>query len=327
VPARIASGLDVSALDEAAALLRAGELVAFPTETVYGLGADATSAAAVAKIYEAKGRPAHNPIIVHVLDAAEAKRWTEGWSDRAEALAYAFWPGPLTMVLVRKAEIPAIVSAGQSTLAVRAPAHPIARELLGRFGGPIAAPSANRSNEVSPTRAEHVARDLGDRVALIVDGGPCEVGLESTVVDLTSDPPRVLRPGSITASEIAEVLGRSVEGTTESSGPLRSPGQLRRHYAPRRPLRLGSREELEARTPQGFSRSAVLTVGTSWSPAARGIRHLPSDPEGYGREIYEAIRWADDQDVEAICVERPPNGEAWRAVHDRLNRAAATDDT
>lgn len=322
---RIVLGDAPRAISEAAALLERGELVAFPTETVYGLGADARSAEAVAKIFAAKGRPPNNPIIVHVSGAAEAQEVVEGWDRRADALAAALWPGPLTLVLKRRPDVPAIVSAGGATLAVRAPVHPIARKLLSTFGGPIAAPSANRSNAVSPTRAEHVQRELGESVSLILDGGPCEVGLESTVLDLTVTPPRILRPGAVLPSTLAEILEEPVDSGSSIEGPLRSPGQLPRHYAPHRPLHVVSKAEIEALDMKGFHSAAILTCGP-WEPPppAAVVRVLPADPQGYGRELYEALRWADEQPVERIWIEAPPGGEAWSAVQDRLNRAATS---
>jgi L-threonylcarbamoyladenylate synthase len=307
---------DPEAIAEAAALLAQGALVAFPTETVYGLGADARQTAAVQKIYAVKGRPAHNPIIVHVLDAAAARRLTPAWDDRAERLAEAFWPGPLTLIVPLGPEISPAVAAGGTTVALRAPRHPVAQALLAAFGGPIAAPSANRSSAISPTEAAHVEVELGDRVPLILDGGPAEIGLESTVVDLDG---RILRPGSVTPAQIAAVLG-GAEVAADPAGPLRSPGLLRRHYAPRRRLEIGTPEAFEARGAE-IRRVAAL-VWSAWEPPARWVARLPRDPAGYGRQLYATLRRADAQPVEAIWVERPPTGEPWLAVHDRLDRAA-----
>ncbi|HYI06543.1 MAG TPA: L-threonylcarbamoyladenylate synthase, partial [Reyranella sp.] len=235
--------VDQASIDEAARLIREGELVAFPTETVYGLGGDATNERAVAKIFEAKGRPQFNPLISHVLDAGEARRLVQ-WSETADKLAARFWPGPLTLVLPRATNSPIalLATAGLDTAAVRAPAHPMAQALIRAAGRPIAAPSANRSGAVSPTRAEHVAESLGGRVQLILDGGPCEVGLESTVLDLTSAMPTLLRPGGATREAIEAVIGPVALSDALPSGDAarKSPGQLDSHYAPARPVRLNA---------------------------------------------------------------------------------------
>ncbi|TMJ22853.1 MAG: threonylcarbamoyl-AMP synthase, partial [Alphaproteobacteria bacterium] len=232
---------DCAAIAEAARLIRAGELVAFPTETVYGLGGDATNERAVAKIFEAKGRPQFNPLISHVPGSAEAKRLVQ-WNDMADKLAARFWPGPLTLVLRRAAGSPIalLATAGLDTVAIRAPAHPLAQELIGAAGVPIAAPSANRSGAISPTRAEHVAESLGAKVAMILDGGPCTIGIESTVLDLTSERPTLLRPGGATREAIEAVVGPIAvsEALPAGDAARKSPGQLQSHYAPARPVRL-----------------------------------------------------------------------------------------
>ncbi|MFP5503974.1 MAG: L-threonylcarbamoyladenylate synthase, partial [Candidatus Sericytochromatia bacterium] len=241
---------DPAVLAEAAALLRAGALVAFPTETVYGLGANALDPAAVAKIFEAKGRPATNPLIAHVADAAMARQVVASWPESAQKLADAFWPGPLTLVLPKRPEVPDAVTAGLGSVGVRVPAHPVALALIREAGVPVAAPSANPYMAVSPTRAEHVARGLGDKVAMILDGGPAEVGLESTVLDLTRPVPTVLRPGGLPIARLREVLGEvDLLGHLAPEGdvPLPSPGLARRHYAPRARVRLAAgREAFEA---------------------------------------------------------------------------------
>ncbi len=316
----VRAGADRAAIDEAAALLAQGELVAFPTETVYGLGADARRAEAARRIYAAKGRPSTNPLIVHVSDARAAAGWVEGWDARAEALAAAFWPGPLTLVLRRGPAIPAEVAGGGDTLAVRVPRHPVARALLEAFGGPVAAPSANRSTSISPTRAEHVVAELAGRVPLVLDGGPCEVGLESTVLSLVGAP-RILRPGRITAAELAAALGLEVASgpggpVADPTAALPSPGLLERHYAPATSVVLAERADLEARGPID---AAFLVRSAIDRPRARV---LPADPHGYGQALYDALRWADGAGAPAIWVERPPEGEPWEAVHDRLRRAA-----
>jgi L-threonylcarbamoyladenylate synthase len=323
---------DDGAIAEAAAILRRGELVVFPTETVYGVGADALEPAAVERIFRAKGRPATNPVIVHVAGPDEARALVLGFDAEAQALAAAFWPGPLTLVLPRRPEVPAIVAAGGPTLAVRAPAHPVARALLSAFGGPIAAPSANRSNAISPTRAEHAEEELADQVGIILDGGPCRVGLESTVIELGPDP-RILRPGAIGRGELEAALGRPVgaptPATAASGGALPSPGMLARHYAPRHPLVLFRRPSFPAGSPSGPV--AVLLVGPAPPapppgplPAGSTVRSLPADPSGYGRELYAALREADRGAISAIWVEAPPPDEAWSAIADRLRRASAS---
>ena len=316
--AEVLRGNQPLALRRAVALLQAGELVAFATETVYGLGADATNVEAVAKIFEVKGRPQSNPLIVHVLDAEMAKGCATGWDARCDALAAAFWPGPLTLVLARHASIPAIVTAGGPTVAVRAPSHVVARALLAHFEGPLAAPSANRSSAISPTRAAHVVAELGDRIALVLDGGPCTVGLESTVLDMTGETPLVLRPGAVTRSAIAEVLGAPVDRAGRPRGVARSPGLASRHYAPARPMRTFQRGD-------ALGAGAILYLDRGPpEPEWAVSRALPADPEGYGRTLYEALRWADAQPVDQIWVELPPVDEAWDAVHDRIQRACAS---
>lgn len=310
---------------EAAERLRAGETVAIPTETVYGLAADALNREAVARIFAAKGRPATNPLIVHVLDAEMAGRFTLSWDARAEALARAFWPGPLTLVLEKSEAVPDIVTAGGKTVAVRAPSHPVARAILAAFGGPIAAPSANRSTGISPTTSEAVMDELGDRIELIVEGGRCAVGLESTVVDLSVAVPSVLRPGRVSRTEIETALGEPVTmpgAKAEPGGITKSPGQLLRHYAPKTPIRLLPLEELWT-SPS--TRVVYLTRTADIPPGSLG-RRLPESPEDYARELYAALRWADQQGVTELRLETPPDTEVWAAVRDRLRRAATGPD-
>lgn len=317
---RIRAGHDPAALAEAAQLLAEGELVAFPTETVYGLGADATSAEAARRVYAAKGRPSTNPLIVHVPDAAEARRWAPGWDARAEQLAERFWPGPLTLVLARGPSIPSAVTGGGDTVALRAPDHPVAQALLQTFGRPIAAPSANRSNQVSPTRAEHVLAEVGGRIPLILDGGPCAVGLESTVLSLV-DPagPRILRPGHITRSALAAALGEPVAAPRaghDARSALPSPGLLERHYAPSTPVTLASRAVLEASGPP----DAVYLVRAPLP--GRQALVLPADPERYAQALYAALREADARGAAALWIEDVPSDEPWAAARDRLRRAS-----
>jgi L-threonylcarbamoyladenylate synthase len=310
---------DPAALAEAAAILRAGGLVAFATETVYGLGADATRAAAVQGIFTAKGRPADNPLIVHVADVAMAQRYAAAWPAAAERLA-ALWPGPLTLVVPKAASIPALVSAGLPTVGLRVPVPAVARGLITAAGVPLAAPSANRSEHVSPTRAEHVLADLDGRIDLVLDSGPTTMGIESTVVDLCEGVPRLLRPGPLAVAALEAWLGQPIEQGPRS-GPAHSPGQRPRHYAPRTPaLRVGSLAALESMTP-GLD-DVVLVVGHP-GVAPYGPTHvidLP-DPESAAHLLYTVLRACDARDARRILVLMPPDVPGWQAVRDRLWRA------
>lgn len=309
-------------LAEAARLIRAGELVAFPTETVYGLGADATNERAVAKIFEAKGRPHFNPLISHVLDAAEARRFVE-WSETADKAAAAFWPGPLTLVLPRSkgSTIALLTTAGLDSVAIRAPAHPMALDLIRAAGCPIAAPSANRSGAVSPTRAEHVAESLGARVSLILDGGPCMVGVESTVLDLTGEIPTLLRPGGATREAIEAVIGPIALSQALPTGDAarKSPGQLESHYAPSRPVRLAA---ASVQPDEG-----LLAFGSSPLPGARLTFNLsPSgDLTEAAANLFAQLRALDRPEIARIAVMPIPQTGLGLAINDRLRRAAADD--
>ncbi len=312
----------------AAEVLRGGGLVAFPTETVYGLGANALDAEAVAGIFAAKGRPATNPLIVHVPDAKAAQEIAADWPEQAARLAARFWPGPLTLVLPRREIVPRIVTAGGPTVAVRVPAHPVAQALLRDTGLPIAAPSANRSMRLSPTRAAHVHRDLSGRIALILDGGPTTGGLESTVLNLTTTPPRLLRPGLISPAEIEAVIGPIARPNVSASSdtPLPSPGMLARHYAPRAPLELAEdngRARVEELLARGL-RVGWLALGTAEEAGTPGLEAvaLPPEPASYAAQLYAALHQLDAAGVERIVVALPPETEAWLAVRDRLRRAA-----
>jgi L-threonylcarbamoyladenylate synthase len=321
---------DAEVITRAAEVLRRGGLVAFPTETVYGLGAAALDPAAVARIFEAKDRPATNPLIVHVTGAEEARALTAAWPEAAARLAARFWPGPLTLVLPRNARVPDIVIAGGPTVAIRVPAHPVAMALLRAASLPVAAPSANRSTSLSPTRAEHVLRGLGGRIDLILDGGPTAGGLESTVLDVTTDPPRLLRPGLVTPAEIEAEIGPILRPGQLSENaarqPLRSPGQLRRHYAPSTPLECvaedGGRriEELL----RGGLRVGWVTLGTAEVQKRPGlvVTTLPREPAAYAAELYAVLHALDETGVDRIVVTLPPETEGWLAVHDRLRRAS-----
>ncbi len=328
LPPRIAAA-DAQSIAEAAALLRTGELVAFPTETVYGLGGRALDPASLARIFAAKGRPATHPLIAHVVGVDEAAALSAGWDARAEALARRFWPGPLTLVVPRAPSVPAALSGGKPTLAVRAPAHPVAQELLRALGEPIAAPSANRYQSLSPTTAAHVARSLGGVVALILDGGPCAAGLESTVLDLTVSPPAVLRPGALPLGRLRAFVPEVIlgAGVVDDEAARRSPGQDAVHYAPRAPLTLAPRDEAIDRAGRAASsadRVGLVVRGAAPPlPAQVIVQALAQDAEGFGRALYAALHALDDAGVAAIFVELPPDDEAWLAVLDRLRRAAA----
>ncbi|HEU4829848.1 MAG TPA: L-threonylcarbamoyladenylate synthase [Gemmatimonadales bacterium] len=317
-----AAAPDPAVIARAARVLREGGLVAFPTETVYGLGANALDARAVSGIFEAKGRPAFNPLIVHVADAAAARALVAHWPAHAETLAAQFWPGPLTLVLPKAAAIPHIVTGGLDDVAVRVPAHPVALALLRECGLPIAAPSANRSTEISPTTAEHVTKALGDRIALVLDGGPTTVGIESTVVDLAGDRARLLRPGMVTVRELEAALGPLDRRPEPSASAPRAPGQLARHYAPRARLVVCRPEEgarvLEASVlrPTG----AIVVTARHWR--ADHVETLPADPAGYAARLYAALHALDDAGCRIIVAEALPEAPGWMALQDRLMRAA-----
>jgi L-threonylcarbamoyladenylate synthase len=316
---------DPSVLDEATGILGRGGLVAFATETVYGLGALATDPAAVARIYEAKGRPSVNPLIVHVAGIGQAREYVAHWPDEAETLAERFWPGPLTLVLGRSGRIPDLVTAGKSTVGIRCPAGKVARGLIDRCGGPLAAPSANQSNRLSPTRAEHVLADLDGLIDLIVDSGPTDVGLESTVIDLTSKPPRLLRPGPITVPQIESALpGRSVELPSfgESVDGPSSPGQMPVHYSPITPaFRVDSPEGLRLRAD--LEGAAILSFGEQ--VVTPGLSTSREDrletPEVAARRLYDVLHGFDAMGPPAIVVVMPPDRPEWLAIRDRLLRA------
>ncbi len=318
---RLLSARSPADLDEAAALIRRGGLVAFPTETVYGLGALALEPLAVRAIYAAKARPLTNPIIVHVLGEDEARPLVSRWPLEARQLAARFWPGPLTLVLPRTDVVPDECTAGGGTVGVRAPSHPAARALLERVGAPLAAPSANRAEHVSPTTAAHVLRDLNGRIDAVVDGGRCRFGIESTVVSLDGAP-RLLRAGAIPRTEIEELIGPLEMG---SATPVaQSPGQHHRHYAPAGLVRLAARPELQSAARALPGRVGALLRGETPAPPAIAVARLPDDAQGYARGLYAALRDLEDADCTAILVEQVPAGPEWDAVRDRLARAAAS---
>jgi len=312
-------------IEHAVAVLRAGGLVAFPTETVYGLGADAANPDAVRKIFAVKGRPATHPVIVHIADAVQLPAWAAEVPEAAHRLARRFWPGPLTLILKRARSVNDVVTGGQDTVAVRVPSHPVARRLLARFGGGIAAPSANRFGRVSATTAEHVRREFGDAVDCVLDGGEADVGIESAIVDLSGAAPALLRPGWIRADELASVIGAwPAAGGAEAP---RAPGTLAAHYAPRTVLIMvegdllvelaGSLTRVGKRVAAlAFSARRPLLQGLAWIAA-------PSDARGYAHALYASLRALDDAGCDAILVEKPPQAPEWAAVNDRLARAAA----
>jgi len=313
----------------AAAALARGDLVAFPTETVYGLGADAENPAAVAKIYAAKGRPQDHPVIVHVAPGADIDYWTTDVPDEARALVRAFWPGPLTLILKRNAHIPDAVSGGQDTVGIRCPSHPVAMELLQAFKGGkggVAAPSANKFGNVSPTTAQHVHDEFGDdpRLAAILDGGSSQVGIESTILDmsrLATHGPVLLRPGHISAQQIADVIG-IMPRQPDQAAP-RASGTLESHYAPKAPVALLPTGDIEKTLAELKlrGRSAALIHYTPFVLSQPNVT-LPAEPKGYAYGVYAALRSMDQQQVELILVEAPPTGDAWLGVNDRLRRAA-----
>lgn len=312
-------------IDAAVAALRDGEVVAFPTETVYGLGANARDPAALRRIFELKRRPVDHPLILHLDSARFLRRWVAEFPPAAERLARQFWPGPLTLVLPRGPDASDVLTGGQDTVAVRVPSHPMAQQLLTAFGGGIAAPSANRYGHVSPTRAEHVREEFGDSVRLVLDGGECTLGLESTIVSLVGGRPRLLRPGHVSLAQLIEVVG-PVEVGAAAASP-RVPGSALRHYAPQTPLARVPPAALEARIDDQLragSRVAVLALrparraqqGVTWINAGNRV-------DAYAHDLYANLRSLDKAGAAAILVEDVPDRPEWAAVRDRLARSAA----
>ena len=339
-----ALGSSLADLRAAAATLRAGGLVAFPTETVYGLGADASNPQAVAKIFAAKGRPADHPVIVHIASASQLPDWASEIPDVAWALADAFWPGPLTLILKRGPNTPLAVTGGQDTVGLMVPSHPVALELLNKFGGGLAAPSANRFGRVSPTTAAHVVEEFGDDIDYVIDGGACGVGLESTIVDLTGEHARLLRPGGLSREQLATVLGYEPQSPLVNATPAdapapsvdvapRAPGTLESHYAPHTKVVLVETPHLESSLATFQSRGvavALLALGEAAvaSAAARSdhrvrVLEMPAKAPDYAAALYSSLREADSWQRDVIVVERPPMTPAWEAVLDRLSRASA----
>ncbi len=317
---------------QAVTLLKQGRLVAFPTETVYGLGADATNPQAIARIYKTKGRPSTNPLIIHVATPQIAQQYTTHWPPIATLLAEKFWPGPLTLILPKNNLIPNSATAGLPNIAIRIPNHPLALQLLQAFAGPLAAPSANRSTHVSPTTAQHVLdefpysaaanEDPDNDPALILDGGQCTVGIESTVLDLTTTPPTILRPGQITPADLEPLIGQVQQRAQiiDPSVSAKSPGQHETHYAPQTPTYRFETAQRALITPEkhGLIILSPLHIFKKWGK----IIAMPNDPADYARHLYAVLRELDEMGLEAIFAEMPPDEPKWAAVRDRLRRAS-----
>jgi L-threonylcarbamoyladenylate synthase len=319
---------DPGDIERAARILSAGGLVAFPTETVYGLGADAENPKAVARIFEVKKRPPSHPLIVHIGSAAQLQDWAEGVPPSARLLAERFWPGPLTLVLRRGRRVPLEVTGGFDTVGLRVPSHPTALALLSAFGGGIAAPSANRFGSVSPTLAHHVREDLGACVDFVLEGGSCDVGVESTIVDVTRAEPSILRPGGVTREDLERVLGRKL--TADSTGAIRAPGQHPLHYAPRARVLLVQPEEIaeEARRQQAQGhRVGVLVPPTLEGASTVGyVIVAPDSMAAYAHRLYQLLREFDDRGCDVVVTSVPPQAGLGSAIADRLRRAAGRGD-
>jgi L-threonylcarbamoyladenylate synthase len=309
----------------AVATLRAGGLVAFPTETVYGLGADASNPEAIKKVFAAKGRPHDHPLIVHLASAAQLNDWAREIPPAAHALAKTFWPGPLTLILKRAAHVSDWVTGGQDTVALRVPLHPLAQALLQGFGGGVVGPSANRFGHVSATTAAHVRTEFGDTVDCVLDGGACDVGIESTIIDLSGGQPVLLRPGVITAAQIEATLGAPL-GTAGAHSP-RAPGTLEKHYAPSTPVMLVETDLIDelARSFARQGRRVAVLARTARQPLIDKLTWIaaPETPAGYAHDLYANLRALDSAASDVMLVEEPPLAMAWAAVRDRLGRAAA----
>jgi L-threonylcarbamoyladenylate synthase len=313
---------DAAAFDDALAALRRGEVIGLPTETVYGLAGDAANPVAVARIFALKARPADHPLIVHVDGPAAIDAWARDVPELARRLAQAFWPGPLTLILRKQPHVHASVTGGQDSVGLRCPAHPLALGLIRRFGGGLAAPSANRFGRISPTRAAHVRDEFGDAVPVVLDGGDCEVGIESTIVDLTGGTPRILRPGRLGKAELEAVAGPILEGAAGDSP--RVSGALASHYAPHTATEMLTREALARRARACMHRGEsvrVLSIGSAIADLPGRV--LADDADAYGHDLYAALRELDAQRADRLLVEAPPHRRDWFAVLDRLGRAAA----
>lgn len=320
-----AASPDPTIIARAARVIRDGGLVAMPTETVYGLAGNALDPSAIARIYAAKGRPAHNPLIAHVADAAQAQALAAEWPLMARTLAARFWPGPLTLVVRRKAHVPTELTAGLDTFGVRVPDHPVALALIRAAGVPLAAPSANRFTEVSPVTAAQVARGLGNAVDLILDAGHTRVGIESTVVDVSGGRAVLLRPGMITADEIAGVVGPVGRGAAPErhDAPRAAPGMVARHYAPRAKVLLSSAEAFDASLRDaGGTRVGALVHSVAIQATWHFARRLPSSAAAFGAGLYDALHDADAAGCDVLLIEQVPATPEWDAIRDRLQRAA-----
>lgn len=317
-----------SNIEIAARQLQAGELVAFPTETVYGLGADAANPAAIQKVFSAKGRPADHPLIVHIENAKQLPSWACRIPHIAWGLAERFWPGPLTLILPKQIGVSPLITGGQDTIAIRIPSHPITLQLLRAFGGAIVGPSANKYGRVSPTTAEHVASDLGNAVAVILDGGECSVGLESTILDLTATQPVIRRSGAITAADLSTALAQPISIDLNANATIRTSGSHASHYAPVTTVRLFTYSELVTAAvllQQQNSKFSVLSFEAKPSNINANIywQHAPLDHKQYAHDLYANLRMHDSLDNHVILIERPPQDALWLAIIDRLTRASA----
>ncbi|OOE44304.1 threonylcarbamoyl-AMP synthase [Salinivibrio kushneri] len=308
-------------LTQAAELLKAGEQVAVPTETVYGLAADASNPDAVAGIFTAKGRPANHPLIVHLGDVASITEWAMQIPDEAYKLANAFWPGPMTLLLPRAEHVSPVVTGGLDTIGLRVPAQPVLLDLLTTHQLAVAAPSANPYKKLSPTTAEQVVHGLGGKIAAVIDGGPCQHGLESTIVDLTKRPFRVLRAGPITASELSAVLGETVDAPEQHDTVV--PGNVGSHYQPNTRLQIVATDLSDLPAPHPEKRAALLHFGDAPTRDDLVCITMPNDAARYGQALYHQLAQADQLGVNEIWLAQPPHGEAWLAVHDRLRRAVS----
>ena len=316
-----------SEIQEAVEALRAGELVAFPTETVYGLGANANNPDAVRKIFRAKGRPSTHPLIVHIDHPRYIQRWVRELTPEAKKLADAFWPGPLTIVAKRAPAVNDVITGGQDTIAIRVPNHPVAQQLLNAFGGGIAAPSANRYGRVSPTRAEHVREEFGEEVRIVLDGDDCKIGLESTIVSCVGDVPRVLRPGTITVSQLRACVPSIQVGPNPSSP--RVPGSMSRHYSPTTPVNVVPSRRLEIVMNEFTAKEEKVAVLAqrppgNTTPFMTWI-NAGTRPDAYARQLYANLRTLDKAGAKIILVEEVPDDERWEATRDRLKRAATAE--
>lgn len=318
---------DPKQIDRAADLLCKGQPVAFPTETVYGLGAKADDASAVARVFEAKGRPAWNPLIVHAIDTEQAREYLRSWNNEAEQLAGHFWPGPLTLILPReKTRVPDAVTAGGDSVAVRVPAHPVTRALIEATGFALAAPSANRFQQISPVTADHVLKSLDGRIPMVLDAGQCKHGMESTVVDLTGSAPAVLRFGAVAIETLRAIVPNLEVRVAVRHADTASPGTAERHYAPNARLVIVARGQVDAArdelTRDTGGRIATIRFGTTTESTALD-RTLPHEPAAYAARLYDTLHGLDDAGADAIVIEAPDDAPGWEAVRDRLQRGSA----